>query len=1467
MARVGFDLVATSRTTRTPLRAYADNLDLIPEFDDPLFQDADEQNAFQALHDRIRDDGFTSEERSDLEELGFDEADIDDVREQFDVDLMRLTPGATFQAGLREVADRIEPNRLAIDRFARAAEAVAGATDQEPVPAFSAAPISASDPLAMRFVDQSTSPDHDVIESVSWDFGDGVSGEGAQADHTYVSAGEYDVTETVCDHFACASHTKKVNVGVQNAAPSAQDDAVTMPFQTEASVGVLANDSDPDGDELTVASSTQGAHGTVSCEPAGDCTYTPEDGFSGSDSFTYTIADGKGGEDTASVAVTVEAAPPANRDPVAVDDSATTVENHAVEVDVLANDSDEDLDPLSVTTQSPVAENGTVACTSSGTCTYTPAAGFTGGDSFTYTIADGRGGVDSATVQVAVLASELGGKLEVRKIVAPSTDNGRFDLKIDGVTEKADAQNGDSTGEQALGPGVHAVGEAAGTDTQLQAYSSTIECRDDDGAGAVVAEAPTSGPMGVTVNSGDDIVCTITNTRRARLTVVKQVVNNDRGTQDAGDFSLHVTTGAFGDDVDGSPQAGSEGGSTYSLDPGTYSVSEDAVPRYTASFSGDCAADGTVTLQPEDDKTCTITNNDVAPPPGAAVLEGYDPARTDSDWGLTESFLSTTRAYVEDPANFGPGGVVARGYQVGTGIDAASAEKLAGVDVFFTGWVHSASYSTEEKAALREFVLAGGSVIATTDDTDHSMVDLFGLTQEDASGEPTLNKISNPEHPIADGPFGTVTDYNQYFATGYYSSLGPDAVALGGQVDGTGEPSEDRTTLAVIEPGKLGPGSGPVVFVADIDVFSDQGGATFNEKLIKNIFAYVIPPKPTLKVIKRVVNDDGRTKNASDFNLHVMTGGSDVASSPRPGNESGTTYALEPGTTYTVSENEVAGYAPSFSGDCAGDGTITLERRDAKACTVTNDDAVSPAPGSCLSYDDFSPPRNLSLLSGAAAMGDALRLTPAENNRQGQAWFGAKVPVADGFETQFRFQFTDARGHGDDDGSGADGITFAIQNESVLAAGIEGGSLGYQRLPNSLVTELDTFNNELGYGDPNGNHVAVHSRGPAPNGPGAEDDSLLGVAELEDQAGNPSPLLQDGNVHRARIAYDPGGTLSIYVDDRPLPVLTVQVDLATKLALDNGKAFVGFTAATGSGVENHDILDWTFCPSAPELTVKKKVVNNDGGTKTAGDFNLHVKAGGSDVAHSPQAGDESGTTYTLDPNTTYVVSEDSVSGYAGTMSGDCAANGTITLSPGEHRTCTITNDDVAPPPKAVGAAGVTLPALVTGLPQLIVGGCLNDDAAISGKRLGPAALGRGRSAQRAIFKGANLRGERDLDIYCSVGGGNFRIGYPTKRLNRTMPRSLRAKVRERVVLILTSSPRFSLVGVRPGQSAVTALRRIRGERGYKVGVNTWYVLLRRGGRLLVKVHGGKVEEIGIGDARLTRGATATKRFLRAWQLR
>ena len=244
----------------------------------------------------------------------------------------------------------------------------------------------------------STFDQGDDTVTVTFDWGDGTQ-PGTSPTHTYTAQGTYTVTACPSDGAVtgtCATDMITVGGGGENQAPTAEDDVAAVATGTGAtSVAVRNNDSDPDGDPFTVTAfqtpSAQG--GTVTCTAA-SCTYTPAAGFTGTDTFTYTITDqpatGLPLSDTATVTVTVGA----NQPPVAANDTVTVAsESGDNTIFVLDNDSDPDPGDSIVISQfqNPSAQGGTVSCSTTpnfGTCSYSPAAGFTGTDSFTYTIED-----------------------------------------------------------------------------------------------------------------------------------------------------------------------------------------------------------------------------------------------------------------------------------------------------------------------------------------------------------------------------------------------------------------------------------------------------------------------------------------------------------------------------------------------------------------------------------------------------------------------------------------------------------------------------------------------------------------------------------------------------------------------------------------------------------------------------------------------------------------------------------------------------------------------------------------------------------------------------------------------------------------------------------------------------------------------------------------------------------------------
>jgi large repetitive protein len=209
------------------------------------------------------------------------------------------------------------------------------------------------------------------------------------------TGGVYSVTITASDG-AGGTVSRTFTWTVTNPAPTAVNDSATTPEDTAVAISVLANDSDPDGDPLTVTSATA-LNGTISIGPGGVLTYTPNANFNGSDTITYVISDGNGGTSTAAVTVTVT---PVNDAPVAVNDSATTNEDTPVTLNPLGNDTDIDGDPLTITAAT--SPNGTVVINSDGTITFTPAPNFNGPTTITYTISDGNGGTSTATISVTV---------------------------------------------------------------------------------------------------------------------------------------------------------------------------------------------------------------------------------------------------------------------------------------------------------------------------------------------------------------------------------------------------------------------------------------------------------------------------------------------------------------------------------------------------------------------------------------------------------------------------------------------------------------------------------------------------------------------------------------------------------------------------------------------------------------------------------------------------------------------------------------------------------------------------------------------------------------------------------------------------------------------------------------------------------------------------------------------------------
>jgi len=192
--------------------------------------------------------------------------------------------------------------------------------------------------------------------------------------------------------------TVGITVAAVNDRPAAADDAATTNEDTPVTTAnVLANDTDVDGDTLTVSTFTQPAHGTVTSLGDGAFTYTPNPNFNGTDSFTYTASDGEGGTDTATVSITVD---PVNDAPAANDQPVTLNEDESADITLTGTDIDGD----SLTYEIVAGPgHGTLAGTAPD-LTYTPSENYNGSDLFTFKVNDGIADSNTAAVTLTINA-------------------------------------------------------------------------------------------------------------------------------------------------------------------------------------------------------------------------------------------------------------------------------------------------------------------------------------------------------------------------------------------------------------------------------------------------------------------------------------------------------------------------------------------------------------------------------------------------------------------------------------------------------------------------------------------------------------------------------------------------------------------------------------------------------------------------------------------------------------------------------------------------------------------------------------------------------------------------------------------------------------------------------------------------------------------------------------------------------
>lgn len=390
--------------------------------------------------------------------------------------------------------------------------------------------------------------------------------------------GQYDSASSGIDQIVFADGTFDLRTIQQNSEPDAVDDAYSVDEDGTLSNNVLANDSDANGDALSVIAETitTAAGGTVELLANGDFTYTPAADYNGVDGFTYTVEDGNGGSDSAMVSITINAV---NDAPVAGDDVFSGDEDTPITGNVLGNDSDIEGDSLSVEAQTiTTAAGGTVEILANGDFTYTPATDYFGTDSFDYTLLDGNGGSDIGTVtlNVADVIDILDTNLDIRvshgntatKYIN-STDGYDLQAYAYGQTETVDAQEMDVAGASVNAQVSYRFDDADTAEVTLDSAWNSMKNVEvsSDGAGTITLSNFVH--TDVSFGDGGDSSINISDAKRGFITTGD---GNDSVTIDALTNNVHwsnvfdIQTGAGADTID---FTGDKGISEVRIDAGT----------------------------------------------------------------------------------------------------------------------------------------------------------------------------------------------------------------------------------------------------------------------------------------------------------------------------------------------------------------------------------------------------------------------------------------------------------------------------------------------------------------------------------------------------------------------------------------------------------------------------------------------------------------------------------------------------------------------------------------------------------------------------------------------------------------------------------------------------------------------------------------------------------------------------------
>ena len=251
-----------------------------------------------------------------------------------------------------------------------------------------------------------------------------------------------------------------------------------------------------------------------------------------------------------------------------------------------------------------------------------------------------------------------------------------------------------------------------------------------------------------------------------------------------------------------------------------------------------------------------------------------------------------------------------------------------------------------------------------------------------------------------------------------------------------------------------------------------------------------------------------------------------------------------------------------------------LSRASLGRCLLLIAAPCLPAFAQTISFPGFSSTTGLTLAGTAAIAktndGAVLRLTKAICCSAGSGFTASPIPFAIGaatFSTFFQFRLTDPGGL-----SAADGFVFVLRKAGSAGLGQTADHQGYDGIGSSLGVKFDTYKN---VGEINNNHVAIQTNG-------VEEDQFPQTPYMVQVCTSPVGVpgcMSNGDLWSVWIDYD-GLNLHVALadnSDSPCQVDLIDAPLTLPMLLDYATAaYAGFTAGTGGGFENHDIVNWEY---------------------------------------------------------------------------------------------------------------------------------------------------------------------------------------------------------------------------------------------------------------------------------------------------